>query len=119
MARVAEARGLPVPAKKDRLGFEEIVREAGPFAHCEPDGAVAIWRIVSGMTHGDVWATSSLAQAEWLFETGEGIRGARLTTPVDSIVPFCQVACVVVASARDLMGRRSAPPFSPHPGATA
>jgi hypothetical protein len=108
---VATSRGIALSACKAPPRFNEIVRDAGPLAHFEPSGAVAIWRVLSGMTHGDVWATFSVAEKERLFQMSDGVQALHLTTSVDVVVTLCEVGVVFVGSTLDLLSRRQTAPF--------
>jgi hypothetical protein len=97
---------------KKKPGFAEIFREAAPRAFFEADGAEAIWRVLSGMTHGDMWASLSIADAERLAEAAdEGVVSMRLTTPVDQLATFCEIVCIFLRSAYRLLDERRTPAF--------
>jgi hypothetical protein len=106
-------RDIDLTACKNRPRFAEIVREAAPRALFDADGAEAIWRILSGMTHGDMWASLSISDAERLAETADGgVMSMRLTTPVDRLASFCEIVCIFLRRAYRLLDERRTPAFA-------
>lgn len=55
-ALIEDRPGMLLSACKKGVGYRFIVREAAEGQGTEPDTAEVVWRLLSGLTHGDTWA---------------------------------------------------------------
>jgi hypothetical protein len=110
VAEVAERNGIPTSAYADRPTFYRLVREAAEHVEMTADVGELVWQTMSGMAHGEWWASLTLNEME---ETGrtpnpEHIK-VKVTTPVGRLVLFAEVAARYVRGGFDLLAIRRMP----------
>jgi len=81
--------GLELADCVRRINFREVVREAAGYTeHLSADACEIRWRILSAMTHGDLWASMSVTDREERGEKEDGVVRLRLTSSVDRVAHF-------------------------------
>jgi hypothetical protein len=106
VTELAAARGIELSECVKPCGFGGIMRAAAPAMNLKPEGAEATWRMLSGMTHGDSWATLGLGEQERLASEAVGVLSYRLTTSLDRLASFCQVVAGCLGTAYELFQQR-------------
>lgn len=110
MAAAAERAGV----RRDvvlggTISFGRIVRDAGAETKIGSDLTVAIWKLCSGITHGQTWASLSLLDRTLVPSVGsddEGVQTYRLSAPERGLVSVTQVVVLVGHEAWRLYDRR-------------
>jgi hypothetical protein len=75
LARVeglASAGGLLCADYDRHVGYSTTIRERTVLMGLDPDAAEALWRILSGLTHGDMWASHSMMDQEEIVPSPDG-----------------------------------------------
>jgi hypothetical protein len=107
LTSLIESRGLDPATITRPLSYVSIVRDAAPVAGADPDSGEAMWRILSGMTHGDTWASLNITEREHLSqELSDKAINLRLTSPVDRLAGFCAVVGTYLAPAFGIYDQR-------------
>jgi len=113
MAAIITARGLDAAVIKSKIGYGEIVGQAAEFVDRTPGQAKAMWQILSGLTHGQMWATLAVTDHETLsMQINDRALNNRVTSSVAKYAGFCATACVWVRAAFRLYDRSSSAPFA-------
>lgn len=111
MATIIAARSLDQTIIASRIGYAEIVGRASECVDRTPGQAKAMWQILSGLTHGQLWATLAVTDYETLStQITDRALNNRVTSSVAKYAGFCATACVWVGAAFDLYDRRCSAP---------
>jgi hypothetical protein len=103
---------LNFAACERRVGFDEIVRGAGTQLASRPEVHLATWRILSGLTHGDLWASISLTDRdEVTLRADDGVYTVRTSSSVSNVANLTAIAVTTAEKALNLFDRRR---VSPH-----
>jgi hypothetical protein len=105
VAGVAEADALR------RLGYEEIVRDAGPVLDIGTVLPVVIWRACSGISHGDLWATLTMTTHTPLPRSDPDTPTMSITVNVEGLQLAAFAAIGMTRRAWGLYDQRSTPPY--------
>jgi hypothetical protein len=106
MATIIAARGLDPTVIKSKIGYGEIVGRAAEFVDRTPGEAKAMWQILSGLTHGQLWASLAVTDYETLsMQITDRALNNRVTSSVAKYAGFCATACVWVGAAFELYAR--------------
>jgi hypothetical protein len=70
---IARAAGVTLGRSRQWVKFEEMVRDGvGGVMGVDPKMAVVLWRCLSGLTHGDTWATLSILDRDEVAVSQDG-----------------------------------------------
>jgi hypothetical protein len=93
---LAAARGLDIAACSKFAGTAEFVRSAAEAVGGEPDKAVALWRSLSGLSHGDFWASNVTTDKDQVAISEDGMTVTLQTT--SSITNIANLTSVAVST---------------------
>jgi len=109
---IVDARGLSVTGKTNRVMMKEIVRDAAAaLDQHDPDFYEALWRILSGATHGDLWASMMVTEHDPVGDAVDGVVTARITTPVRVIADLSSLVLGLTTAAIALYEERRTPVY--------
>lgn len=94
-----------------RVGYQEVVTQAARALG--PDTVVIplVWRLCSGISHGDFWTTLSAAQRTELPAAPPGLGSFSVTANVQTLMYVTTFATRMTALGWRLYDQRSQPPF--------
>lgn len=102
----AEQLGIEEAKIKKTAGVREIVHAAGDLLIGDGDPAVLYWRIASGLSHGDAWAShGTLGQSKKV--TFDGIQHIQLSAPTEVVIEMTAMARSMVDNAWNLYRRQA------------
>lgn len=112
------ARGLVESDCAVFVGHREIVRGAARVMRTPEDEHEAIWRILSGLTHGDMWATHTITDRDDVrVHASDGdVYTVRTTSSVSNVANLTSIALSTTSNALGLFDRRRASPYGGAPG---
>jgi hypothetical protein len=93
------------------LDYVTIARRAGELAGVGADVTEAVWRMCSGLAHGDVSATIGLLSTDVVQQMVPGISLARVSPRVNLLVTATAIAYGMVSRAFQLLQERGRPPY--------
>ena len=110
--QLAEKHGLdPVECVRP-VRYREIVRGAHGVIGLDPGNGEAIWRLLSGLTHGDSWASHTVTDRDEVKLTDdEDVFTIRATSSVTNVVNFVGIATSLTSKALSLFDDRRRPLF--------
>lgn len=92
---LAAARGISINDCQKRADYSTIVAEASAVIGTSANQALAVWRSLSGLTHGDMWASLMATEKEQVAVSADGeVLTVRLTSSISNIA---NLASAVVA----------------------
>lgn len=103
---IAEQLGLEGWAKVVR--YKEIVRRAAEALGGAPDSAHAFWSTLSGLTHGDLWASLAVTDRHVVADTVDGV-AFNASSSVATITDATEYAVTVAERAVRLYDQRCTP----------
>jgi hypothetical protein len=117
--RVEEVRALAARHKVDEkvvlkirpVTYGEIVEKAGDAMGCGSQPFLVIWRMCSGIAHGDLWTTLNVLSREELPGAPRGIAHLKITANVDSLMFAVFFAVEMTAAGWRLYDERCRPPY--------
>ena len=108
---IAQRRGLENWAKF--VGFGEMVGGAAKVVGRGPDGAKAIWHVLSGLTHGDMWASLATTDRDEIEVSEDGnmvtFRTTSSITNVTNVANLTDIAVTATEHAVRLYDLRCTP----------
>lgn len=111
---LAERRGLDEGAYTRWVGNKEIIRGGATFVDFEPDHAEAMWRMLSGLAHGDLWASMTFTDREQITVSADGeVFTVRATSSISNVSNMTAVAVAATSCAVRLYEQRRLAPFGP------
>ena len=109
-ARLSEILGarpsIALAECERRASFRVIVREGGDGIGIEPDTAEVMWKVLSGLTHGDPWAGLAWTEREEIDVSDVGVVTLRTTSSIANIATMTRYAVKLTESALALYDRR-------------
>ena len=107
---LAARPGIPLGACTNRAGFRPIVRGAAAGFDFEPDAAEAVWRLLSGLTHGDTWASITATDRDEVAVSQDGVVTMHTTSSLANIANMTAIALTFTEAALHYFDlRRTAP----------
>jgi len=93
--------------------YREIVREAHTVINMDPGNGEAIWRLLSGLTHGDSWASHTMTDRDEVMVTADDdVFTVRATSSVTNVVNFVGIATNLTTKSMALFDQRRTPLFN-------
>jgi hypothetical protein len=112
MTHIVAARGLDTAVIKTAIGYGAIVSRAAEYMDGQVTHEKAMWQVLSGLTHGQMWATLAVPDHETLsIQISDRTLNNRVTSSMATYAGFCASACLWVRAAFDLYDRRRRSPF--------
>jgi hypothetical protein len=108
---IARREGVDNPDNVKRVGYGEIVKAAGGHTSVTEETAEVIWRLCSGFTHGDPWATLSASHRVELPGAPPGVGHLRIEADMASLLLCALTALRMTEHAWRLYDERSRSPF--------
>lgn len=104
------ARGLSMDACQKPVTFREVVRGAHTSMGLEEATGEAIWRILSGLTHGDSWASHMVTDRDEVRVSADGeAYTVRTTSSLANIANLTSIALSITTNAITLFDVRRRP----------
>ncbi len=98
--RLIDARGLSIEACKKSVSFSEVVRGAHTIMGLDEAKGEAIWRMLSGLTHGDSWASHMITDRDDVSVlTDDEVYTVRTTSSLTNIANLTSMALSVTTNA--------------------
>jgi hypothetical protein len=94
-----------------KVGFGEIVKSAGAALSPGADITFFIWKLCSGITHGDFWTTPSAAQMAELPGAPPGVGTFKITANLKILMYVTTVATHMTDLGWSLYEQRSRAPY--------
>lgn len=94
---------------KNVPGFRSIVRQAAEGHDSDPVAAVAVWKLLSGLTHGDVWASQTATERDEVSVSEDGVVTMKTTSSIANIANMTAYVFTFVEAAVRLYDLRRAP----------
>ena len=106
---IAKRAGVDVAEAVHRVGYWEIVKAAGtgPGADVIP----LIWKLCSGMTHGDFWTTWAAAERVELPGAPPGLGSFKITANVQTLMYVTTFTTQMTRLGWHMYDQRSRPPY--------
>jgi hypothetical protein len=108
---IARHGGVDEREALKRPGYSEIVKAAGGHTSITEETAEFIWRLCSGFTHGDPWATLSASHRVELPGAPPGVGHLRIEADMPSLLLCALTAIRMTEYAWRLYDERSCSPF--------
>jgi hypothetical protein len=108
---IGRAAGVAETAALRRVGYEEVVRDAGPVMDIGTVLPVVIWRACSGISHGDLWATFTMTTHTQLPRSDPDAPTMNITVNVEGLQIAAFAAIGMTRRAWALYDQRSLPPY--------
>lgn len=111
--RLARIDPVIVARKLDRVeclrtvGNRAFVRGAATATGGDPDYAEAVWSALSGLSHGDMWASMSSTDREVVAVSDDGTATARITSSIRNVERLTSVALNGTEAALRVYDKRS------------
>lgn len=106
VAQVASAHGLDLRMCRRRPTYSEQVEGAS----VDGNAGLVFWKLLSGLAHGQWWATAVTGHMEELGTTPDGKRlNMRITTSTARLALYAEVAAGFVAQAYEMWDQRKTP----------
>lgn len=93
------------------VGYREIVDEAGKVLAPGSEGTLFVWRLCSGITHGDFWTTINAAERVELPDAPAGMVSLKITADVEKLKFVTTVAVHMTLLGWSLHDKRSRAPY--------
>jgi hypothetical protein len=112
-SQVAEKHNLDPDACTKAVRYREIVRGAHGAIGLDEGPGEAIWRVLSGLTHGDTWASHTMTDRDdVVVSSADGdVFTVRTTSSATNVVNFVGIATSLATHAIRLFDKRRTPPF--------
>jgi hypothetical protein len=108
---IARREGLDEREAVRGVGYEEIVRFAGAKTATGEDVARFLWRMCSGIAHGDLWTTLSVADRVELPGAPAGTAHMKITANVETLLVTTSCAMAITGLVWKLLDERSRSPY--------
>jgi hypothetical protein len=109
---LADQLKLPVDDILGNLGYEKIIRAAGEAIDLGGDLSALEWRLCSGFTHGQYWASFSLLDRQVFATQAPGVLNVRLTNDIEKVMLLLQFPFILTLRALQLYEQRRRSPYS-------
>lgn len=111
LAAIASAVGIDSKKALRPIGFEEIVGSAGAEVRAGDVLSRVVWRGGSGIAHGDLWATVSMAERMEMPGAPAGIANLRITADMQTLLVMTSVATELTSKGWDLLDSKARAPY--------
>ena len=109
---IAQPLGISNGRLKSSVSYKEVVRGAAVALDLDPDQSEAIWRCLSGLTHGDFWAMLTVLEREEFAVSPDGnVVTFRTTSPTTAVGSFLKIAAATTENALQLFEARATDRF--------
>jgi hypothetical protein len=108
---LADQLKLPPDDILGNLGYDKIIRAAGEAIFLGGDLSALAWRLCSGFTHGQYWASFSLLDRQAFATQTPGVLNVRLTNDIDKVLLLLLFPFVFTMRALQLYEQRRRSPY--------
>jgi hypothetical protein len=108
---IASRSGVAEAEAVRKVGYGEIVRSAGSMPGPETVVIPLIWRMCSGIAHGDLWTTLQIAERVDLPDAPPGMGSFKVTANVKTLRYVATFATQMTALGWRLYDQRSSAPY--------
>jgi len=108
---IAKQAGADADNAVRHVGYGEIVDEAGKALAPGSQGTLFVWRLCSGITHGDFWTTINAADRVELPGAPDGMLSFKITADVEKLKFVSAVAIHMTMLGWRLYDERSRAPY--------
>ena len=110
---IANRPDVHLSACKRGVGYRSIVRAAAEGNGTDPDIAEVIWRLLSGLTHGDTWAGLTATDRNEVAVSEDGtVVTFQTTSSLANVANMTGYAVALTEAAMCAYDRRRTPPYS-------
>jgi hypothetical protein len=109
--QIAQQAGIDPAAAVRRVGFAKIVEAAGGAPGLGADVIVLVWRLCSGITHGDFWTTPGAAQMAELPGAPPGMGTFKVTANIKILMYVTTIATLMTNLGWQLYDQRRRAPY--------
>ncbi|GAA3651346.1 hypothetical protein GCM10022237_08940 [Nocardioides ginsengisoli] len=107
---IANRPSVDLAACKKRAGFRAIVPEAAEGTGTDANTASVVWRLLSGLTHGDQWASLAWAEREQVDLSADGtVFTVRMTASLANTANMARYVVALAESSTRAFEMRKAP----------
>ncbi|MEV0453901.1 hypothetical protein [Catellatospora methionotrophica] len=111
LRKIAANEALDEKQALARVGYEEIVREAGRHTIAGDVLACLVWKVSSGIAHGDLWTTLNVSDRMELPGAPPGIAHLRITANMEMLKTCVAITIEMTALGWHLLDMRSRSPY--------
>lgn len=108
---IARRAGLDAAAAVRHVAYGEIVEEAGKALSPDSQAVLFVWRLCSGITHGDLWTTLNAAERVELPGAPAGMVSLKITANVEKLKFAASIATHMTKLGWRLYDERSRAPY--------
>jgi hypothetical protein len=107
---LAAAQGISMGSLDKWVKYEEVVRSAGSAIGQSEDTMELFWRTLSGLTHGDQWASMVMTDREQVAISDDGVVTFSTTASLTNIASLTSITSALALTAVQLYDRQRAGP---------
>lgn len=111
LREVARAAGVAEAEAVRRVSYEEIVKAVGGETPTREKGTLFVWRMCSGIAHGDFWTTAAIAERVEIPGAPEGIAYLKVEASMTALLYGTLAAVDMTARGWQLLDVRSQSPY--------
>jgi len=108
---IAQQAGIDPDVAVSRVGFGQIVKAAGGGSGPGADVSLLVWRMCSGIAHGDFWTTPAVAEMAELPGAPPGIGAFEITANIKILMYVTTIATLMTNLGWRLYDQRGRSPY--------